>query len=174
MQNFIISILLVVTACSSPPKSDEHAYQFRIQPPANSKYSYTLENTMSSNQEVNGNEQSNDQSIDIQFTATFGSNNNGQYNVDFTYKKFVYTTNVNGNKRRIDAATADNSAALEDRLFAAFNNARLSAMVDSKGELVSISVTKSWQIKCSAPCQMIRLAAARWRKLFAPTWVKTL
>jgi len=142
MKLFFIIYISLLSACSSPSKhadANAQSYHIRFQPPSNCKYVYTVESSMNTVAEYEDAKRSHAESVNIQLITAFSPGSAGQYNVEFTYNKLISTTDINGQKKTIDAATVATSGAPEDKMFAAFNNAKVSAVVDDKGKLLSVS-----------------------------------
>jgi len=119
-------------------KAPEHV-QFRLLPELNKKYSYSLVNESEMKQEVNDRKFENITKLEIDADYTFSKDTAAGMRLTMSYQKFKLYIKAMDEEKKLDASTAAESFAPSDKMFAAFNNAAVTATVDSVGNASGFS-----------------------------------
>jgi hypothetical protein len=143
---FFSILAFFCNACNPTDKGATHGkvgimgdtVTIRFSPVPNTLYQYNTESNTDISQEVNGQLSENSSRLAISTAYTIDRDSTGMYRFKITYKGFKLSANSNGEKIELDAETADKAEEASERMFGAFKNAQIMAVVDTVGKVQSV------------------------------------
>lgn len=149
----LLSLFLI--CCGSENRNtsghnDPEYFQVRLNPEPGKKYTYTIENSSEMVQEVNGQEIENSTKLEIQTVYNFLRDTSQKLRLNMSYEKFKLSVKALDQEKELDAATASLSFIPSDKMFAAFDKATVSAVVDSVGNVAEVYGTDVIRSKMTA------------------------
>ena len=142
----IFTLLLFTIACTPGSRqdninaSDESPKTIKLQlnPQIGKKYKYLVTSETESSQEIGGEEIKNNSNVEMNVEYLFQRDSMKNLLVDLTYTKFSLHVKMGEIEKELNAATAATSFDPSEKMFAAFNNANLYAVVDTLGNVLSL------------------------------------
>lgn len=155
--NFTIFIFLLICALLLSCNSDESGsvtkksstnfdieseFNTHLSPEFNKKYLYEIVNEINTEQEVNGENISNESRSNMVISYLFTKDSSGSLNTHMIYEKFKLHVKAMGQEKDIDAENAEDSFEPVIKIFGAFKNAAIGYVADSSGKVKAISGLK--------------------------------
>src|SRR5258705_1386458 len=141
---FCCLVLFNLFACKSGDKKNVSVkspdfLQFRLSPEFNKIYRYQMLNESEMTEEVNEEKIENNSTLEINIDYSFSKDSLGDFLVKMLYNKFKLSFKLMDAEKELDASKASSSIDPSEKMFAAFDQATLNAIVDTVGNIKTIS-----------------------------------
>lgn len=127
---------------SSANFGKESGYTAHLSPELSKEYQYEIVNETNTEQEVNGDNISNESRTNLVLSYLFTKDSSGSLNIRMGYEKFILHVRAMGQEKDIDAENAENSFEPVIKIFGAFKDATIGYVADSSGKVKAISGLK--------------------------------
>lgn len=148
MRKFAFLVCIAAISCKNSDEQpqfhkDPDFFQFRLNPELGKKYSYSIINKSELEQEINGDEIDNSNALEMGVEYVFEKDTVPGYILTIGYNKFRLSIKAMDEKKELDAAKALSAVMPVDKMFAAFDDAVLTARTDTLGTVLSIGGVES-------------------------------
>lgn len=144
MKWIFIFLIAGFAACKSRNNTKTEAktpdyFQFRLNPELGKKYTYSIINKSEIEQEINDQDVDNSNILELGTEYVFDRDTMPGYMLTIRYNKFRLSIKAMDEEKVLDAADATTSALPVDKMFAAFDNAVITAHTDTTGAVTGIN-----------------------------------
>lgn len=142
----VIALLLII-ACNHQKEKininkNLNLFKSEISPDLNKSYSYQIGNITEINQNVNDENHSNRNEMTLEVSYVFKRDSLGHLLASIQFDKFIIHVQTEQVDQELNASTALSALGPSERVFAAFDKAKITAQIDSLGQVISISGNK--------------------------------